>query len=782
MDSLRKKPQRGPKRKNYMKAQKGFQIDCKIINNKPVPKNVEPCTERDYARQLQNWDDFNSEFGPRTVESLEDLKEFMSRLGYAMREGMEPDETLSWQGIRSYWKKFTAGYRRERGEISAEHVLSISRLIEPKGELGKLLNIVPDHGPRKHATAATFIWVGEYLWGHDWKIFSRPRLRVDLWACLSLAAYTSARVSDYLESSARGGSEVGLYYRDTTLIVFQNERNDPEFALQVTKKLKGHHPLSSKLPTPDIHEGGVSERRPLYMNPMLFFLAIFYARGALRDYRGAQGLSRLLDLKVPPGQKQILIHWHQSVLNQPVFSGPSGKILTAGAFTKELRPAEIRAGFPDPPSLHDYRAEGLTNVDSNPLYSDTRRQRFAGHENNKMQQQHYASRNPGIDSQAAYLGMQARGVNVGECFRQLEVRWEPALWQSLPAAKQEELTRSKEYQGILAQISAISAVKRGRRSRERLGTAKLSFEEKDLSSDDAFGVLAHPDRKLRRDLAAMQRKALSKLWKEKSTQAQVGSRTYTCRGVDHPFSRLRPILPLRRQLADFLLTDASLRSPIGRAALDALINLYNSKTEVDRYGLDPSQCPCPMPNPSQLHVYDCRKRNCPSAEFCFLCNEWFSDPEAWEQHCRHHLEHDPLPVELAWQRIESTFLPGYCPFCLWDPYLGAASRLHPFCSRDSWENHIRSHGVEWLARCPDKRCAEPCDDAQTFSYHMYDVHRIPLGVCEASRGRLKRELSAEFESSSDTKRIKIEEGQVLKTEFVFEYHTGLVGCTKHVPV
>ncbi|KAI0407454.1 hypothetical protein F4802DRAFT_553727 [Xylaria palmicola] len=150
----------------------------------------------------------------------------------------------------------------------------------------------------------------------------------------------------------------------------------------------------------------------------------------------------------------------------------------------------------------------LTSPNSNPLYSDTQRQRFAGHKNNKMQQQHYASRNPGIDGQAAYLGMQAQGVNVSKCFRKLKVQWEPALWQSLPAAKQEELSRSKEYKEILAQIPAISAAKRGRRSRERSSTAKLGFEEKEPYSDDAEGVLAHPDRKLRRDLKAIEQKAL----------------------------------------------------------------------------------------------------------------------------------------------------------------------------------------------------------------------------------------------------------------------------------
>ncbi|KAI0810064.1 hypothetical protein GGR55DRAFT_689245 [Xylaria sp. FL0064] len=699
------KPKRGPRRRNYMKEQIGLKIDLNIVNDKPVLNNVEPCTEEGYARQLQNWDDL--------VESLRDLKEFVLRLGQAMRSGKEPHETLPWSGIKSYWKKFTAGYQRERGKIPAGHITMITQAIAPRGEIGRALNIVPDKGPRKHATAAAFIWVGEYLWSLDWKIFARPRLRMDLWACLSLAAYTAARVSDYIESSARSKSEVGLYYKDTTLILFQNERGESEFALQSTKFLKGHHPLSSKLLTPHIHEGGVFKRQPLYMNPMLFFLAIFYSKGALRDYRGTEDLSRLLNQKVSPGQSQILIHWDRSVLNQPIFSGPSGRILTANAFSKELRSAEMRAGFPDPPSLHCYRVEGLTNVDSNPMYSDTQRQRLAGHENNQIHQQYYSSRNPGIDSQAAYLGVQARGINIGELFRNLEVRWEPALWQSLPAAKQQELSQTKDYQEIVAQIQALSAAKCGRKSEESLAPAKLDSEERDLSSNESDSILAHPDHIL-------------------------------CKGVNHPFSRLRPILPSRRQLADLLLTDATLRSPAGRAALDALIDLYNSKTEVDRRGLDPSNCSCRMFNPTQLHVYECKKKNSPFAEFCFFCNEWFSDPKAWEEHCRHHLEQDPLPVELGWQKIESTFLPGYCPFCLWDSRLAAARRLHQFCSPDEWEKHIRSHGIAWLARCPDERCAEPCD-THSFSHHI-----------------------AELEGGSPARKIKIE-NQDDETQFVFEY-------------
>jgi hypothetical protein len=40
-----------------MEQQEGIEVPASIVNNNSVSKNVEPVTERKYARQLQNWDD-----------------------------------------------------------------------------------------------------------------------------------------------------------------------------------------------------------------------------------------------------------------------------------------------------------------------------------------------------------------------------------------------------------------------------------------------------------------------------------------------------------------------------------------------------------------------------------------------------------------------------------------------------------------------------------------------------------------------------------------------------
>ncbi|CRK10008.1 hypothetical protein BN1723_009121 [Verticillium longisporum] len=64
---------------------------------------------------------------------------------------------------------------------------------------------------------------------------------------------------------------------------------------------------------------------------------------------------------------------------------------------------------------------------------------------------------------------------------------------------------------------------------------------------------------------------------EETSKGTVASnkRTFICRGISRPFTRL----------PDLLTISARLRSPEGRASLKALVKLYESNTEVDRPGL-----------------------------------------------------------------------------------------------------------------------------------------------------------------------------------------------------
>ncbi|KAH7031052.1 uncharacterized protein B0I36DRAFT_288833, partial [Microdochium trichocladiopsis] len=453
-------------------------------------------------------------------------------------------------------------------------------------------------------------------------------------------AFTASRISCYIKSSSRPNSS------DARLILFRNEVGKAEFALETKKSLKAHDPESSRL-----------------------------------DFKGVEGFLELFDIRADEPAALRVIEWNPKVLDQPIFADVDGSILTASKVSTAMRELGFRSGFPQPFTIHDLRAESLTTVDM-ASYSDTQRQRLAGHRNNAIHQQHYAALNPGVDSQAAFQGKPARPLSIASLFRQLEVPWVAALWQTLPLKKEEELLG--EYDSTPCAESCTESP----------------------TGDTVF----HPEKKAHNDRKSFLKKGLQDYWKETATRTVIGSEEYSCKGVNHPFSRLRSILPVRGPLADLMAIPARLRSEDGKTTFKLLTELYKSTTEVGRKAL--SACACgkvaqASNRATYLHVYQCRKKKDPSAEYCCSCNEWFSGTSAWDDHCAKHLREDSMPVELAWERIEQTFIPGYCIFCLWDQKRSASQRLFQFMEDKDWKKEITNH---WRSApkgcCPDPRCTD----------------------------------------------------------------------------
>ena len=87
-------------------------------------------------------------------------------------------------------------------------------------------------------------------------------------------------------------------------------------------------------------------------------LAKAVADDAFRDYRTLEGL---LELELLDDEMHQ-IHFKQDVLNKPSFEMSNGKIQKANSFGKGLRDLGFRAGYLRPPTIHDFRAEGLYPV------------------------------------------------------------------------------------------------------------------------------------------------------------------------------------------------------------------------------------------------------------------------------------------------------------------------------------------------------------------------------------------------------------------------------------
>ena len=98
------------------------------------------------------------------------------------------------------------------------------------------------------------------------------------------------------------------------------------------------------------------EPRPLFCNPVLTILARAIADDAFKDYRTAE---ELLDIDPPNGEMHHL-HLNESILDRPFFQVAStGEIEKADTFSRRLRELGLRTGYLRPPTIHDFRAEGL---------------------------------------------------------------------------------------------------------------------------------------------------------------------------------------------------------------------------------------------------------------------------------------------------------------------------------------------------------------------------------------------------------------------------------------
>lgn len=98
------------------------------------------------------------------------------------------------------------------------------------------------------------------------------------------------------------------------------------------------------------------------MNPMFPVLAIILSRKALRHY---ETIEEILQIPAPPVDETVQLLWKEEMLSQPVFprfrrgQGLVGGMETANKMADRLRSLGIRAGFPEPLTTHDFRAEHL---------------------------------------------------------------------------------------------------------------------------------------------------------------------------------------------------------------------------------------------------------------------------------------------------------------------------------------------------------------------------------------------------------------------------------------
>ncbi|KAI0254470.1 hypothetical protein BJV78DRAFT_1280066 [Lactifluus subvellereus] len=170
------------------------------------------------------------------LNDFETQKAFILMLAKAI-DGRYGDPNACLRTVRQYWKNTTAGLDREGERVDPEIINSTTYFIE--GDLQKESGLPRQKRARKFGTMSVFLILGARLWGSDWHKYTSPKDRLDLWDSIMLKVFTSARVGEYIESTAREESGRGLRYKDLVVGVFRNEQGDPEFFMEVKKDGKG---------------------------------------------------------------------------------------------------------------------------------------------------------------------------------------------------------------------------------------------------------------------------------------------------------------------------------------------------------------------------------------------------------------------------------------------------------------------------------------------------------------------------------------------------------------
>lgn len=200
------------------------------------------------------------------------------------------------------------------------------------------------------------------------------------------------------------------------------------------------------------------------------------------------------------------------------------------------------------------------------------------------------------------------------------------------------------------------------------------------------------------------------------------------------FERIRVHMPERNRLANDLFDITTLRSSVGKQALQDLIDLCKRRTEIETYlGLE--QCHCVRDKKDWSHIYACVKRRLEKTQgggdFCFVCHQWIATSSQWEAHCQSHL--DTLNIHHSCNPLYEGKMfaaPGLCPFCLSNSVLCASARFYQFTSQAKWASHVYADCNEFLQEmawnnpvtCVHPLCTLVFTSKVRFVDHLNDAH------------------------------------------------------------
>ncbi|KID85245.1 hypothetical protein MAJ_11226, partial [Metarhizium majus ARSEF 297] len=343
-------------KKNFMEdaKSKGYKPNPTIVNGDRILRKIEPITEKNHERQLGRWALFIETKKAQTcTDAFEHVKYDDVRSAYMIEvlKDFIRIQAISIKGtknlkacietVRNYWNTFTGAWKRIHDPIPPDTIDTVTQFIYGplKDELGLLL----EKKFRRYPSANHLYCYAIQQWAQDFHVYRYPSTRVNDWALPLSSVFSTARIGEYIESTARAGSGRGLHYRDLMFICLRNSFGQPELAIQLTKDAKNmSNAPNSKRPTHDLSEGDEPHR--LCFNALLPYLSRLLKLQAFRDFKT---ILELFSVQPPENLASCQIHWREDLLDTPFFLSQSkdtqDRIESAGAFSRRSEDVGIRA-------------------------------------------------------------------------------------------------------------------------------------------------------------------------------------------------------------------------------------------------------------------------------------------------------------------------------------------------------------------------------------------------------------------------------------------------------
>ncbi|OJD24222.1 hypothetical protein ACJ73_04422 [Blastomyces percursus] len=748
-----------PEERDRRAEEHGFNPDERKVDQKPILSELQPCVKNGYEDMWQVWKHYNKKYGPRDIHNEDHKQKFIEYIARTTKgkntKGKNPkiDPRPMPSAIWKPWKRFTAQWARETGEKLPHHVTNSGTNFIFQ-ELHKHIPLNLEIRERDYVTLKHFKVLLQQLW---------------------YVMYSSARVGEYVESSARHHSGRGLYLpEDMTFLVIHNHKGRPEIIIRPKRDAKNMSKKEKKHPRHPMQED--IESLPMYLNPVLEPLAICLARGIFRDFKTVDDI---FALEPPPGEdyelalgpptiqlygpnlepsKEAASQYPSAACSKnkaerrtPFFEkvsaeGLAGEILTASWLDDGLANLGHRAGYGELISFHDMRAEALVRTNENE-YGIEALMQFAGHGGNpRIYYESYMSSTSSVQGVSNILKLQRRG-DMAEPFRGLTLQRHPKMWQALPAKLQQDLEDSPECAKLNNQIRGLT---------ERIKMVESAEQRQ------ALEARRHELYNQKHQLAAQEldtwQRLLCKEHKPGIAEEDDHSLSYHWTWFD----RVAHLMPERSRLSELLLLPVPLRSREGREALDLMIKICKQKRPVsDHPALKPDKGHCPdcsisldnLSTPATRkrwkHVYRHRRQSLKEqhgyAALCFICHQWVTNKAEFEQHCQHHLDHpETIPLQYGYLDFQGMLASlGYSPIRLLDTTMSASERMKPFLDlqtlKRDLEKYYAAFGYGKAARC-GLHCDMLFNSLSELQHHLHDVHCIPVP---------KRRMGSEYKPKAE---------------------------------